>query len=273
MWREGEEIMSGILTKTREDKRVLAVVLTVVFLAGWFSFAYYIYANQVLVIPIEGEIVDFKATTLAVRQAQVDKNVKAVILDLNTPGGYADLCMEIAAYVAELAKVKPVIAIMEDVCASGGYYIASFATYIFPHSNTVTGSIGVIAVWVDMSKYYKNQGINITVWTTASEKDIGADWRGPTKEEYDEISVAVNYMFQKLLTDIQHNRNLSPTALNIIKIGATFSGSDAVQLGLADKVGDIIDAVGETIRMTGMWKFIIVSPDMDERQRFLNALF
>lgn len=264
--------MSGILTKTREDKKVLALVLIVVFLAGWFSFAYYLYSNQILVIRIEGEIVSFQSIQLELHQAMADNNVKAVILDLNTPGGYADSCMEIATYVAQLAKVKPVIAMMEDECASGGYYIASFATYIFTHNNSVTGSIGVIAVWTDMSRYYKNQGINITVWTTGSEKDLGADYRPPTKEEYEAINATVHAIFQTLLTDITLNRQLSPATVNTIKTGATFSGSDAVQMGLADKVGDIIDAIAKAVITTKMWKFIIVYSDMDNKQRFLNAL-
>ena len=224
-------------------------------------------------ISIGGEIVSFQPISLELYQAKIDENVKAVILDLNTPGGYVDSCKEIATYVKELAKVKPVIAVMEDVCASGGYYIASFATYIFTHSNTVTGSIGVIAVWVDMSQYYKNQGINITVWKTGSEKDLGADYRPPTKAESDAINASVYSIFQTLLTDIQQNRHLSQDTVNIIKTGRTFSGSDAVLLGLADKIGNIIDAVGEAVRRTGALKFIIVTPDMDDTQRFLSALF
>lgn len=250
-----------------------AIALILVFLAGWFSFAWYIYTNQILVIPIGGEIVSFQPVSLELYQAKIDQNVKAVILDLNTPGGYVDSCKEIATYVKELAKVKPVIAVMEDVCASGGYYIASFATYIFTHSNTVTGSIGVIAVWVDMSQYYKQQGINITVWKTGSEKDYGADWRSPTKAESDAINATVHAIFQMLLKDIKQNRpNLSQDALNEISTGDTFSGSYAIQLGLADKVGNIIDAMREAATRMEMWRSIVVFPDMDEKQKFLDAL-
>jgi len=264
--------MSGIIAEARRSKRKLALTLTIVFLAGWLSYAYYLNGNQIMVIPVAGEIMSFQPTVLQLYEAKIDRNVKAVILDLNTPGGYADSAMEIAPYVRDLAKVKPVIAVMEDICASGGYYIASFANYIFTHANTVTGSIGVIAMWVDMSQYYRNQGINITVWKTGTEKDLGADYRPPTKEETNEINATVHYIFQTLLADIQRNRNLSPTALNIVRTGAAFSGSDAVQLGLADKIGNIVDAVEEAVRRTGALKFIIVTADMDNRQRFLRAL-
>ena len=241
----------------KSDKRILALVLTVVFLVGWLSFAYYKFTNQILVIPINGEIVGFQATTFALHQGKINENVKAVILYFNTPGGDAYACMEIAKYVADVAKTKPVIAVMGPLCASGGYYIASFAEYIFTHSNTITGSIGVIAIWVDRSEYYKQQGINITVWATGSEKDMGADWRPPTKEESEIINSTVYSIYQTLLTDIQRNRNLSQDTLDIVKTAATFSGTDAVQLHLADKVGDIIDAMEEAVRRTELWLSLI----------------
>ena len=264
--------MSEDKTIIKKDKRRLVIAITVVFLAGWFSFAYYQFINQILVIPLEGEVVGFEATTLALHQAKVDENVKAVILYLNTPGGGAFACIEIAKYVAEVSKIKPVIAVMGPTCASGGYYIASFATYVLTHSNTVTGGIGVIAVWVDMSKYYEEQGINITVWKTGPKKDIGADWRPPTEEEREMINSTVYSIFQILLNDIQQNRNLSQDTLDIVSQGGTYSGSDAVELGLADEIGDIVNAVEEAIKRTGMWKFIIISPEMDDKQRFLKAI-
>ncbi len=272
MRRKSEERMNRTIAKARGNRRKLALTLVLVFMAGWLSYAYYLYSNQIMIIPVTGEIVSFQPTALQLYQAKLDRNVKAVILDLNTPGGYADSAMEIASYVEDLSRVKPVIAVMEDMCASGGYYIASFADYIFTHSNTVTGSIGVIAMWVDMSKYNEKQGINITVWKTGTEKDLGADYRPPTPKEYNDINATVHSIFKTLLTDIQRNRNLSEDALKTVKTGAAFSGSYAVQLGLADKIGNIVDAVEEAVQRAKTLKFILVTPDMDTRQRFLRAL-
>ncbi len=266
---ESEEAMSGTIYKGRKR---FALTLIAVFLVGWFSYTYYTYSNQILIIPITGEITSFQPATLELYAAKLDGNVKAVILDLNTPGGYADSAMEIASYVDSLAKVKPVVAVMEDMCASGGYYIASFATRIFTHSNTVTGSIGVIATWVDMSKYYQQNGINITVWKTGAEKDLGADYRPPTKEEYAAINASVYDTFKTLLSDIQRNRHLPQDIIDIVKSGAAFAGSDAVQLGLADEIGNIIDAMSWAANRARLFRFIVVTSDMDDRQRFLSAL-
>jgi protease-4 len=239
---------------------------------GWFTFTYIIYSNQILLIPIQGEIMDFQATTLAMHQGLVDNNVKAVVLYFNTGGGLASSCIEIASYVKQLAAVKPVIAVMGQFCASGGYYIASFADRIFAHGNTITGSIGVIATWIDMSQYYENQGINITVWTTGPEKDFGADWRPPTPEEYDQIIAAVDSIFQTLIIDISDNRDLSQENLELIKTGTTFSGLEAKNIGLIDEIGDVVNAINEAMSRAGLWRFLIVSPEMNERQKFLQAL-
>lgn len=259
-------------------KGTFAVALVIVFLAGWFSFAWYLYTNQILVVSIEGPIVDFQATTLALYQGQVDRNVKTVILYLNTPGGLAYSCMEIGAYVKELAKVKPVIAVMGAEAASGGYYIASFATYIFTHENTITGGIGVIAVWVDLSEYYQKQGIRIWIWKTGEEKDFGAEWRSPTKAEIESIQSEIISLFQKLLDDIKSNREssgkpLSAGVIDQVKAGSVFSGGTAVQMGLADEIGNIINAIEKAASMTRLWRFIVVTPYMDEKQKFLEALF
>jgi len=264
--------MNGILYHATQNKKRLAISLIVVFLAGWFSFALYLYTNQILMINIQGPIENFEGITLAMQMGKLDPNIKAVILYLNTPGGLAYSCMEIAKYVRELAAIKPVIAVMGPVCASGGYYISSFASYIFTRENTITGGIGVITVWVDMSEYYEKQGINITVWTTGPEKDFGADWRPPTKEEYEQINATVQSIFQTLVTDIQQNRNLSQDKLDLVKTGETFLGSDALILGLADEVGDIMNALEEATRRTGLWRFIMVTPYMDEWQKFFRAL-
>jgi protease-4 len=264
--------MTDRISKIQLSKLQYVVVLVIVFVAGWFAFAFYLYSNQILLIPIQGEITDFQAITLSLHQGLVDNNVKAVILYFNTGGGLAYSCLEIASYVKQVAIVKPVIAVMGQVCASGGYYIASFADYVFTHSNTITGSIGVIATWVDMSQYYETQGINITVWTTGSEKDFGANWRPPTPEEYDQIAASVDSIFQTLLSDIGENRNLSQENLDVIKTGALFTGLEALNLGLADEVGDVINAVDETVNRTGLWRVLLVSPAMDERQKFLHSL-
>ena len=259
------------------NRKYLALGFILMFLGGWFSFAYYLYSNQVLIIGVQGSIVDFEATTLALYSAKINKNVKAVILYLNTPGGSAYPCLEIASYVKALAEEKPVIAVMGAQCTSGGYYIASFATYVYARENTLTGGVGVISVWVDLSEYYEQEGIKIWVWQKGEEKDLGADWRSPTEEENASIQAEVDALFVKLISDVTTNRDekLSEYAVSIIGSGAVFLGSEAKDLGLIDEVGNIVNAVEKAVsrEMAGLWRFIIVTPEMNGVQQFLRALF
>lgn len=259
--------------KKRLTKGALALTIIGVFLIGWFAFAAYMYSNQILFIDIEGPIYDFQNITLALYQAKLDVNVKGVVIYINTPGGYADSCIEIASYIKSLKESKPVIAVLGQQATSGGYYIASFATQIIAYENTVTGGIGVIATWQDLSEYYQKQGIKIWVWKTGAEKDFGADWRSPTAEENATIQSQVNAIFDKLISDIQSNRhNISSSDLELIKTGQVFSGSEAVRMNLADRIGNIIDSITEVASITGLWKFIIVTPYMDDKEKFLQAL-
>ena len=258
----------------RLTKGTLALTIVGVFIVGWFSFAGYIYSNQILFVDIEGPIYDFQSTTLALYQAKLDVNVKGVVIYINTPGGYADSCIEIASYIKSLKESKPVIAVLGQQATSGGYYIASFATQILTYENTVTGGIGVIATWQDLSEYYQKQGIKIWIWKTGTEKDFGADWRSPTQEENATIQSEVNAIFDKLISDIKNNRqNISSSDLELIKTGKVFSGSDAVKIGLADRISNIIESITEVASMTGLWRFIIATPYMDDKEKFLQALF
>jgi protease-4 len=171
--------------------------------------------------------------------------------------------------------VKPVIATLGAQCTSGGYYIASFATHIFVHENTLTGGIGVLSVWVDMSEYYNQTGIKIWHWQNeeAILKDLGAEWRSPTEEEQEMIQNEVNTIAKKILNDIKINRGLSDDVLEEVATGNVFLGSDAIRLGLVDDLGNIITSIEKAAHMVGLWKFIVVTPEMTYRERLLSALF
>ena len=165
------------------DRKTLCWVVLTVVLTAWFCFGALRYTNQIVVVPVVGPVYSFEPYSSMLTVARKDPYVRGVILYLNTPGGLAYPCMEIAEHVKALREVKPVYAVMGGECASGGYYIASFADKIYTHRNTVTGAIGVLAVWMDYSEYYEKQGIKVWVWSTGKEKDFGAPWRPPTEEE------------------------------------------------------------------------------------------
>ena len=109
------------------------------------------------------------------------------------------------------------------------------------------------------------------------EKGFGADWRSPTEEENASIQAEVDALFLKLISDVTTNRDekLSEHAISIIGSGAVFLGSEAKDLGLIDEVGNIVNAVEKAVsrEMASLWRFIIVTPEMNGAQQFLRALF
>lgn len=257
-----------------EKKTVYFIVFSII-LVSWFCFGALRYTNQVVVVPVVGPIYSFEPYISMLTLAQKDPYVEGVILYLDTPGGLAYPCLEIGEKVGVLREFKPTYAVMGGECASGGYYIASFTDKIYTHKNTVTGAIGVLAVWMDYSEYYEKQGIKVWVWSTGKEKDFGAPWRPPTEEEKTKIQAEVDRVFNKILEGIKRNREtLNFEVFQELKTGKTFLGDEAVKLGLADEVGDLYKAIEDMAELCKLKKplYLVVPADMDYRLRFLHAL-
>jgi len=102
---------------------------------------------------------------------------------------------------------------------------------------------------------------------------MGAEWRSPTQEENASIQAEVDALFMKLITDISVNRNLSNDTVTDISTGAVFLGREAQALGLVDAIGNPLTAQAKAAAMAGLWRFITVSQDMSDAQKFLRAMF
>ncbi|MCX8176181.1 MAG: signal peptide peptidase SppA [Candidatus Bathyarchaeota archaeon] len=253
-------------------KKFLCLIFIAIIFVGWFSFALCRYLNQIVVLTVTTPIYSFQDVTIELNNALRDSSVKALVLYIESPGGYAYPCIEIAEQVKNFVKKKPLIVVMGSECTSGAYYIASFATEVITYNNTVTGGIGVLAIWVDLTKYYEQQGIKIWVWSTGEEKDFGAPWRSPTENEKASIQAEVNRIFNKITEDIRNNRNLTSEVVENIKSGRIIYGYEAVEIGLADKVGDINTAIDDAAKISGLTLYIVVPSNMDSTTRFLRAL-
>ncbi len=260
------------LKENRRGKKSAIVLVVIIIIAAWIGIATYRYANQIVIINIQGEIYEFQNIASQLYAAQIDPNVKIVILYIDSPGGSAYSCLELGNYVNSLALIKPVIAVTGTMCASGAYYIASFATEIITSENALTGGIGAIALWIDLSKYYEKEGIEIWVWTTGEQKDFGAPWKSPSPEDQQKIQENIDYIFERILTDIQRNRNLSAEDLEEVKSGDIYLGMEAIDFGLADKIGNIYTAIDDAVEKANLTSYIIVPSSVDNKIKFLHAL-
>ena len=191
----------------------------------------------------------------SLQEARKNKDVKAIVLRINSPGGNA-LTSELIWREIELTKkVKPVVVSMGDYAASGGYYIACNATKIFAEANTITGSIGVFGILPNFTEAVKKLGINVEQVKTnpnASEyspfQPLDANYRAFAQEGVEKIYG----VFVKRVAD---GRKLTTTQVDAIGQGRVWSGQDALKIGLVDKIGGMDEAIQEAARLGKTNKF------------------
>ena len=197
---------------------------------------------------------DFGAQNIlkSLKAARDDNSVKAVILQINSPGGTVAMSQNIYYEILRVRNLKPVVAVMEDVAASGGYYIASAADRIIAQEGTLTGSIGVIMQTVDAHKLFSDKlGLKSNVMKSGTFKDAGSATREMTQRERELFQNIVNEAYNQFLNAIATGRiarqdnysvekqNLSAENLSKYADGRIFTGNQAYNYGFVDMLGDV----------------------------------
>lgn len=180
----------------------------------------------------------------AIRKAREDDKVKAIVLRINSPGGSA-LASDIIWREVVLARdKKPVIASMGDVAASGGYYIAAPAHTIVAQPNTVTGSIGVFALFPNLSKFWNNKlGITWDRVKTGKFADFGNPNRPLLKEEEEIFQQYIDRTYKEFKQRVANGRKLKESFVDSIAQGRIYSGIQAKEIGLVDEFGNLDYAI------------------------------
>lgn len=171
-----------------------------------------------------------------------DVSVKAVVLHINSPGGSAVASDEIYTKVRELREVKPVVARLSDVAASGGYYIAAGADKIVANQATLTGSIGVISQIPDLSGLFDKLGVNLQTVKTGEFKDIGSPSRALSEAELTIFQSAITDAFDQFVLAIADGRGMPEDVVRTLADGRFYSGKQAKEAGLVDELGTSDDA-------------------------------
>ncbi len=177
------------------------------------------------------------------RELREDKDIKAVVLRVNTPGGSALASDVIQREVRLLQKEKPVVVSMGDVAASGGYWISTYANKIFAESNTITGSIGVIGINFNYQKLANNNGITWDVVKTSKLADSRTIARPRTPQELAISQQMVNDIYDDFISKVSESRKLPKTKVAEIAQGRVWSGVDAKKIGLVDEIGGLSEAI------------------------------
>ena len=208
--------------------------------------------NKIAIIYANGNIVDgnepeqvagdrFASIISKVRQ---DSTVKAVVFRVSSPGGSVFASEKIKSEIDLLRADKPVIASYGAYAASGGYWISSTCDYIFTNAGTLTGSIGVFSMVPDFSKTLKDIAhVNITNVTTNRHGDMYSGTRPLGKEETAYMQASVERIYDRFTSIVAEGRDLDKDFVDSIAQGRVWAGSDALELGLVDRIGTIKDAV------------------------------
>lgn len=224
--------------------------------------------DRVAVIYANGEIISGEGNdetigsdriSRAIRTAREDKKVKAVVLRVNSPGGSALASDVIWREVVLTKKVKPIMVSMGDLAASGGYYIACAADSIFAQPNTITGSIGVFGIIPNMKNFFNNKlGITFDGVKTGRFADLGTVNRPLTEEERLIIQSEVNQIYSSFTRKVAEGRKRSQAYIDSIGQGRVWSGVEAKNNGLVDRLGNLDDAVRAAAAKAGLEEYRIV---------------
>ncbi len=218
--------------------------------------------NEVAVIYASGQIFDGKGSddniysedlSKTIRKAREDKDVKAVVLRVNSPGGSAVASAIIGRELDLTKEVKPVIVSMGNYAASGGYWISANADYIFADPTTLTGSIGVFGTFPNLKGFLNDKvGLTFDVAKTNENADFGSVAEPLTPFQYAKLQENVVKTYDDFTGRVAEGRGLRQTYVDSIGQGRVWAGADAIELGLVDQLGDMEDAIAYAAEKAGL---------------------
>ncbi|MBN1439340.1 MAG: signal peptide peptidase SppA [Anaerolineales bacterium] len=228
----------------------------------------------VAVIDIVGEIVSGPAASLGVsslassddivplvHQAAADSEIRAILLRINSPGGSVVASDEIYHALKECGK--PIVVLMGETAASGGYYVSMAAEHLIANPATLTGSIGVISSFPEASELLKNLGVTVSVIKSGEVKDLGSLYRPMTEAEKAEWQKIVNEIYESFVRIVAEGRNMPLEKVRDLADGSVYTGTQALELGLIDALGYQEDAVAKAAELggiTGAPRVILLAP-------------
>ena len=206
-------------------------------------------------IKVKGTITEEveKETTKNLRKYRRNKNIKAIVLRIDSPGGGVAASQEIYNEIKRVRNVgKPVFASMGSIAASGGYYIAIPCDKIYANPGTMTGSIGVIMEMFNVEELMEKIGIYSMVIKSKEHKDIGSPFREMTEKEKKLLKSLIDDVYNQFTDAIVLERGLKKEDVLRIADGRILTGKQAVELGLVDELGDMEDAITSVAKEVGI---------------------
>jgi protease-4 len=212
--------------------------------------------DAVAVIYVEGPIglggtglgaVDSEAVMAYVKQAEANRRVKAIVVAINSPGGTMVPAAEMYRVLREAEK--PVVAVMGDVAASGGYLVACGADKIIAHPASITGSIGVYGELINAAELLEKLGVEGIIIRSGGSKATGNWFERPTEDQLAIEQEIVDELYDLFVQAVAEGRGMDEANVRALADGRAYTGQRAADLGLVDELGSLEDAVREAGRM------------------------
>jgi len=201
--------------------------------------------NYIGILPITGVIMDSQKALKQIKKFEENDEIKGVIVRINSPGGAVAPSQEIYEALLRMKKTKPVIASFDSLAASGGYYIAVATDKIITNPGTMTGSIGVIMDFANLSELYKWAKVDRYNLKSGKFKDVGSETRAMSPEEKQLMQDMIMNVYEQFVRAVAAGRKLSAEKVRELADGRIYTGEQAFKNGLADKLGGLEVAVEE----------------------------
>jgi protease-4 len=215
-------------------------------------------SDKIAIVSVEGFIMDLTARHVIqqLKSAKEDDHVKAVILKVDSPGGTINASDHIHRRVKELCRgpgsTKPIVVSMQGLAASGGYYVSAPATRIFAERTTMTGSIGVIASFLNVSGMMDEWKVRMEVIKTGPWKDSGSPFRQMTDDERKRWNEIIGDAFQTFLEVVSDGRKMDLDVVKQLATGEVYTAREAKANGLIDEIGYLEDAIEAAKKLAGL---------------------
>ncbi len=236
----------------KKTKRIFIIILVVLVAVVGIRTVRDTMTPAIGILEVNGPILDSLSYLEIIRGFEEDEQVKGVIVRLDSPGGRVGPSQEVYEALLRLKETKPVVASMASISASGAYYIACAADTVYALSGTLTGSIGVILEFIDVSEGLSKLGVRARSITGGSLKDAGTPFRPMSEDERKYFEALARDVHEQFMEAVAQSRGLDAATVKEYADGRVFTGRQALAIGLIDKLGGYDDAIEDVKEKTGM---------------------
>ncbi len=229
-------------------------------------------SGNVGIVELNGVILDSKEIIEQLEDFRKDNDIKAIIVRVDSPGGSVGPSQEIYEEIQRVKKTKKVIASLGNIAASGGYYAIAAADRIVANPSTITGSIGVIAEFMNVKNLVEWAKLKPITLKSGKYKDMGSGFRDMTEEEKALMTGLLKDIHNQFIEAVSSGRGLDKTKVASIADGRVFTGREAKERGLVDELGGLEFSKDVAQKLAGIKEEVKAMYPKKPGMQFLNML-